>query len=150
MRQFADDKEIYAFLKENKEAIAEANNAEAVKYLLPIFASPVTNDPKVMMAIYKYIDLETEAHLGCVARENIKELKDVDLSLYKFKILCEYRGPLNEEDFLDATVREKPQDEYVMEAAKHKDFPVDGREIMYAIHKTVDYVSPEAQEMFIF
>ena len=150
MKQFTDADEIYAYLRENREAISEANVGEAAKYLVPIFASSVTNEPKVMMEIYKFVDTQTEANLGWIARQNISKFKDVDLTLYKFKILCEYRGPLNEEDFLDATVREKPQDEYVIEAAKHKDFPIDGREIMYAIHKDVDYLPAEAQEMFIF
>jgi hypothetical protein len=150
MKTFETKTDLFQYLEENKEAINNANVEKCGPLLAPVFASEVTNDPMVMMEVHKWLDLETDANFGYVMRSNQKLLRDAKLNLYKFKILCEYRGPLDEEQFLDGTVREKPQDEYVMEAAKHPDFPEDGREIMYAIHKTVDYLSPEAQDMFIF
>lgn len=142
--------EVMAYLEKNRENIDNSDNGEVAKYVLPVFASAVTDDPQNMVKVYRWLDLETDTNLGYVARNNIWKLKETDLNLYKFKILCEYRGPVNEQEFLDETVRKKPQDEYVVEAAKHKDFPQDGKDIMFSIHNDVDYLSQEAQEMFIF
>lgn len=148
--EFKSKDEIMKYLEDNREAIDKADTEKAGPLLAPIFASEITNDPVTMMEIYRWIDLELDCNFGHVVRSNQHLLKDANLNLYKFKILCEYRGALDEEQFVEDTVKSRPHDEYIMEAAKHKDFPVDGREVMYAIHNSVDYVSQEAQEMFIF
>jgi hypothetical protein len=150
MKTFESKEELFNYLEANKDTIDNSNVKDSAPILAPIFASNLTDEPKVMMEVHRWLDLETECNFGYVMRSNQKLLKEADLNLYKFKILCEYRGPLDEDEFLDETVRKKPQDEFVMEAAKHKDFPEDGREIMYTIHKSVDYLSQEAQEMFVF
>jgi len=150
VKTFETLEDIIEYLKENKDSLSNCRNKENAKYILPIFASKVTDEPTNMMQVYRWFDLETDINMGYVVRENLDKLKDVDLNLYKFKIICEVRGPADEETLLDETVRKKPQDENVVTAAKHKDFPEDGRNIMYEIHKDVDFLSKEAQDMFIF
>lgn len=150
MKTFSNLDEIMKFLKTKKTSIKNASNNGAADYLLPIFASTVTNNPNNMVQVHRWLDLETETNIGSIVRTNMWKLKDVDLNLYKFKIICKVRGPVDVETLLDETVRKKPEDEYVVEAAKHKDFPEDGRIIMYEIHKDLDFLSPEAKEMFIF
>jgi hypothetical protein len=149
MKTFETEQDIMDYLEENKSSLND-NNECVTPLLVPVFVSKLTEYPNVMIKIHRWLDLETDCNFGYMMRSNQNLLREYDLNLYKFKILCEYRGPLNEEDFLDDTVRAKPKDEYIVEAAKHKDFPQDGKDIMYAIHNDIEYLSNEAKEMFIF
>lgn len=150
MPEFTSKQDIFDYLESNSKALMEANNGDATPYLIPIFASEITDNPTIMMDIYKWLDVATDINFGYVIRENQDMLRDVNLSLYKFKILCEYRGPLELERFLDDTVRLNPHNEYIVQAAKHKDFPHEGKNIMFNIHNNTDYLSTEAREMFVF
>jgi len=149
MKEFKTVDEIFSYLNDKRDDIEIASNNTAAKILYPIFASELTNDPKVMMEVYQYIDLEIDTDFGYIIRDNQKLLKNADLNLYKFKILCSYRGPLDEEQFLDY-IADNTSDEYIMEAAKHKDFPPEGKTILFEKYNDISYLPNEAQEMFVF
>ena len=149
-KTFNSKEEIFEFLNENKQAIIDANVEQSGQYALPVFASPITDDPYVMQEFHRWFDLETNSSLGYIVRVHVPKLMGVPLNLYKFKILCEYRGPLNEEDFVNDTVYKDPYIEEIKIIAKHPDFPQAGRDYMYEIHEDVDYLTSEAKDIFVF
>ena len=47
-------------------------------------------------------------------------------------------------------VKANSNSENVMEVTKHKDFPQEGKDYMYEIYPEVEYLSKEAQDIFVF
>jgi hypothetical protein len=150
MKTFNTETELFKFLEDNKEAIYEANNGIIGNYVIPVFASPLTDDPRIMRTVKKWFDLETDTDFGYAVRVHAKKLYETDLSLYKLKIICEYRGPLDEEQFLESVIYTDKHTEAVQNIAMHKDFPVDGKNYMYEQYKDVEYLVQEAQDLFVF
>ena len=87
LKEFKSAEEIYEYLESNKSLIRDGRVEDIKDHILSIFASPITDDPKVMMHIYSWLDLETDVDIAFIASNYMRELNEVDLSLYKFKIL---------------------------------------------------------------
>ena len=103
LKEFKFAEEIYEYLELNKSLIRDGSVEDIKDHILSVFASPITDDPKVMMRIYSWLDLETDVDIAFIASNHMRELNEVDLSLYKFKILTGFRGPLNFDDFISHT-----------------------------------------------
>lgn len=149
-RQFTSKEQIFEYLEHNKDAIDDANVEQAGEYVTSIFASPITDDPKVMMEVHRWFDLETNTDFGHVVRKHFDDLLETDLNLYKFKILTSYRGPLDREQFIDDMKDRAYSDNELEVVAKHKDFPQEVRDELYKKTEDVDFLPQIAQDVFIF
>src|SRR5574344_2287612 len=103
LKEFKSEEEIFEYLESNKSLIRDGRVEDMKDHILSVFASPITDDHKVMMRIYSWLDLETDVDIAFMASNHIRELNEVDLSLYKFKIFTGCRGPLNFDDFISNT-----------------------------------------------
>ena len=93
--------------------------------------------------------LQTDVDIAFIASNHIRDLNEVDLSLYKFKILTGFRGPLNFDDFISHT-KNLLEDEPIQMIAKHKDFPKEIKEMLFEKTQDTDYLPVIARDVFIF
>jgi len=137
------------YLDTHMDIIEDANNEEVMPYIMPIFISPLTDDPKIMIMFHTWLDKHVSTDLRYIIESNLSLLDNVDLNKYKLKIIMGIRGPIDG-DIFDEYVEANSSSDTVIEIAKHKDFPQSAKDIMYKIHKDVDYLSAEIKESFIF
>ena len=149
LNEFKSAEEIYEYLESNKSIIRDGTVEDMKDHILSIFASPITDDPKVMMHIYSWLDLETDVDIAFMASNHIRELNEVDLSLYKFKILTGFRGPLNFVDFILHT-KNLLENDQIQLIAKHKDFPKEIKKMLFEKTQDTDYLPVIARDVFIF
>lgn len=129
--------------------------ADKEKAIVEVFQNKFSDDPRKFTDVLRHITIMEQKDLGLVILKNFDEFEDVDLNLYKFKLISGYRGPLVTEDhvndFVEATVKAEPYREGYKIIAQHKDFPYDGKEFMAKYHNDLTFiVLKEAQELFIF
>lgn len=117
--------------------------------VIDIFSSDLINDPESFAHVQSCFYVETGKFLPHIVLNNLEKLKDVDLSFFKFCILCGLRGPLEPKD-LDSQVRKNKGSAYVALIAKHKDFPAHLKQMFFEMTGEVEYLPEEAQDMFIF
>ena len=140
---------IQKFLDDNIYALEEADNVAIKDYIIPIFKSEATDDPKVMIKFHKWLDQHIDADLRYIVTENIPMLMDATLNLYKLKVILGMRGPATEEDIIIFT-KANTNSTVLKEIAKHKNFPAKAKDIMYETHNDTEYLSQEAQDIFVF
>lgn len=157
MQTFNNIQEIEAYLTIKALKLSTTTSTDEVfKLILPVFVSPVTDTPTAMQVVARWFDLNTPYSLLTIIRTDVEKLLSFDLNLYKFKILCGQRGPLSLElfnahilevkDFLD-----RPKSSEIIKIlGKHKDFPRDSKEILYAKYQDDAYLPEEAKSLFIF
>lgn len=144
------------FFESSEDAIdyivAMADKEQAI---VEIFQSKFSDEPKNFRDVLRHITVMEQKDLGLVILKNFDKFMDVDLNLYKFKLITGFRGPLvsdyNVDDFIEDTVKKEPFREGYQIVAKHKDFPFAGKEFMAEYTNDITYVVlKEAQELFIF
>ncbi len=152
-KTFGSTKEIIEYLDAVKTEINEGNEVDKkiklVAAAINSFASHITDEPSSMMAVHKWFDLTADASLASIIRKNLYVFENIDLNLYKLKIICNLRGPSNMEEFVN-NVSNKLDDAIIQEIGIHKDFPVYIKEKLYELTQDVKYLSKDAQDIFVF
>ena len=145
--QFENIKHIMEYLN----STVTVNGAKSItpEIAIDIFSSSVTDDASSMMQVHRWFDTECDLSLGKIIRGNIDKLYEVDLNLYKLKIICNMRGPTSKEEFIIMASR-MLNDPIIEKIGKHKDFPTSVKEMLYEKTHDVGYLSKEAQDVFVF
>ena len=149
MNPFNSWDDIESFLTEHQDTIESANNFEVGNYIIPIFASPITNNPEVMMKFHAWLDRHVSTDLRFVIEHHRESLVDADLNDYKFKIMLGIRGPIDR-DILLEFVKANITNDDLLEITKHKDFPEEIKEVLYELTNDESYLSAEAKDIFLF
>lgn len=140
---------IKSYLERNKEEIKDANNAEVVHYIMPIFKHTITNDPAIMMQFHRWLDMYISANLRVIINASIDKLVDADLNEHKIKVVLGMRGPMSHDNLIEF-IRANINEHTVKEIGKHKDFPQDAKDILYEKHNDIAYLPQEAVDIFVF
>jgi len=129
--------------------IYEVANKDLGTYVLPLFASELTDIPENMMMALTLYSIETGANMKDAVIPIFEKLYDTDLSIYKFCVLCGMRGPLNL-DTLKLFVTERYTVDNIAIVAKHPKFPSELRQFFYERTGDVEYLPKDAQDIFVF
>ena len=116
---------------------------------LNIFASEITNSPKIMIEAQRYFILETKKFLFNTVIQSLDSLFDVPISIYKFSLLCGMRGPFSQKNFDEYILNNKGR-EKIETIARHPSFPAYLREVFYRQTGDVIYLPKDAQDIFVF
>ena len=150
--------EIITELTEIRYDIMSYSDDQLTELVVKIFEPDITESPDVMMLVqwfqmYALIDIgKTALRLhstnGC--------LFPLNLTMYKFKIICGYRGPLTVDGFdsyySDLLIRDEElgTETPLIKIAKHKDFSATLRLMMYTKTNDPSYLPQGALGTFIF
>ena len=147
--EFKTKDEIFDFLFKNEKTIQHHSGEELKSVVIPLFSSPLLDDPAVMMDVSNWFAIRVSKSFENLVSFNFWELKDVDLSIYKFYILCGIRGPHDDESFCDEIKANIDNDE-IDKFASHKDFPPKLKKLFYDKTKDVRFLPEVTKNIFIF
>lgn len=147
MREFSSIQEIEEYIK--SIPYKYFNEDTFVTHVYPIFASPLINDHETFSSIQSCFYIATSTFLPHIVLRHVSEINDMDISFFKFCILCGLRGPYTEKEFKKQLTKNKTSTIF-LELAKHKDFPVQMKKLFFEWTGEICYLPKEAQDMFVF
>lgn len=151
--------EIITELTELRYDIMSYSVDQLTELVVKIFETDITESPDVMMLVVQWFQMYALIDIGNTALRchSINGcLFPLNLTMYKFKIICGYRGPLTVDGFdsyySDLLIRdvELGTESPLIEIAKHKDFSATCRIAMYTKTNDPSYLPPGALGTFIF
>jgi hypothetical protein len=150
VQQFKDKIEILSYLREKQVLLQNIrfNESDRVRsYLIPIFASPVTDDKVVMTDIQNWMNMNTGqiTFTECVIH-NVEMLYDVDLNPFKLGILARLRGVQTERDLIEFSLKNFVSATVV----RHKDFPVEVKIAQFKLTGDITLLPLYMQDLFGF
>lgn len=100
------------------------------KVVKDVMSSPLLDDPETMQIVIMWVRTFFDRDFIVLVREHFDVLKNSELSLYKFFLLCGIRGEITQENFRNSLYQKKDKSDFYV-IANHKSFSEDDALIVF-------------------
>mgnify|MGYP006899591677 FL=1 len=153
MIHFESKSQLFSHLRENAtmlKALGTNATKQIGEFLLPVFASPLTDDKTIMLAVQNWVNMHTNANFTACIAENWELLKDVELTPFKLGILAQLKGVQTEQDLIESVQEICKGDKPLSNVIKLPFFPIDAKLAAYEKTGNIEFMPEDVQDIFGF